>query len=93
VAGVAFDSPRPNPARSSTTLRYVLSRETRVSLVVYDVTGRRVRELAMGTRPAGEQALVWDLRDDQGRGVDAGLYLARLDVEGRSLVQKLVTMR
>jgi len=90
---ITFAPPRPNPARGSLTLRFALPREARVRLTIYDTTGRRVRELASGGWPAGNQAIAWDLRDDQGHAVGAGLYFARLEAEGRSLTQMLAALR
>jgi len=81
-----FFGPSRNPAHGSLTLRFALPRQARVQLTIYDVAGRRVRELASGARPAGEQAIAWDLRDERGYEVSAGLYFAvsrRKDVRSR----------
>jgi hypothetical protein len=88
-----FASPRPNPARGPITLRFTLGREAKMRLSIFDPSGRRVRDLASGARPAGEHALEWDLRDQDGRAVRAGLYLARLEVEGLSVVQRLLALQ
>jgi len=56
------------------------------------VTGRRLRELASGIRPAGEQSLTWDLRDDRGAAVGAGLYFVRLEADGRTITRKVATL-
>ena len=90
---IAFARPSPNPARERVTLRFALPREGHVSLAIYDVGGHRVRELASGTQPQGQHAIAWDLRDDAGRPVGAGLYLARLEAGGRVLMQKLTALR
>ena len=90
---IRFALPGPNPARESLTLRFALPRAARVELAIYDATGRRVRQLATGTRPAGEHAIGWDLRDEAGHAVGAGLFFARLDAEGRVLTHKLATLR
>jgi hypothetical protein len=91
--GLSFASPHPNPARERATLRYALPCETRVTLTLHDVSGRCVRTLADGPRASGEHAIGWDLRDDAGHAVPPGLYLARLDAEGRRLVRRLVAVR
>ena len=44
--------------------------------------GRHVRTLANGVAPAGEHVAGWDLADDAGLRVGAGLYFARVSVEG-----------
>ena len=90
---VSFAPPKPNPARGSTLLSYALPRAGRVRLALYDVTGRRVRVLADGEREAGDQSVVWDLRDDGGRAVSAGLYLARLEAGGHLFIQRVLALR
>jgi hypothetical protein len=92
-AAIAFAPAFPNPARGSLTLRFVLPRETTFRMAIYDVAGRRVRELASGSRPAGEQTLAWDMRDNAGREVSSGIYFARLDADRHSLTQKLVKLK
>ena len=51
-----------------------------------------MRTLASGEQGSGAHAIGWDLRDERGRAVGAGLYVARLDAEGLRLTQKFVTV-
>jgi hypothetical protein len=83
----------PNPFRPGTTLRYALAHPTHVRLAIYDVTGREIRVLVDAVRPSGTSTVTWDGRDAHGRPASAGIYLARLEVEGRILTRKLVLMR
>jgi hypothetical protein len=80
----------PNPFSASTTLRFTLARGESYSVAVYDLAGRRVRELAAGRGEAGEQAVTWDGRIDAGERAAPGIYLVRLrrgaDVESRTIV-------
>jgi thiol-disulfide isomerase/thioredoxin len=43
-------------------------------LELYDLRGRHVRTLASGMVPAGEHVARWDLTDEEGAHVGAGLY-------------------
>jgi hypothetical protein len=90
--GATFDLPRPNPGRESLTLHFAVPAASSVRLQIYDAAGRQVRELAAGTAPAGERTLQWDFRDATGLSVPAGIYLARLDVEGRILTRKIARL-
>ena len=90
---IRFADPSPNPARASLTLRFALPHEAPVRLAIYDVTGRWVRELTSGAQAAGEHAVAWDLRDERGQAVGAGLYFARLEAEGSALTRRLATVR
>jgi hypothetical protein len=79
----------PNPAARGTRLGYTLPVATSVTLAVYDAAGRRVRTLADGALPAGEHTAAWDLRDDGGRAVGAGLYFVRMQAGGRELTRRV----
>ena len=63
------------------------------SLVIYDVGGRSVRALLRGHHEAGRSALSWDLRDDAGHAVPAGLYFLRLEALGRALTRRMAVIR
>jgi hypothetical protein len=90
---LAFAIASRNPAPGSVTFRLTLPAESNVRLALYDAMGRRVRALANGTLPAGDQTLRWDGTDDGGRAAPSGLYFARFDGAGRTLVRRLVIER
>ena len=58
-----------------------------------DASGRRVRGLIAGMQPAGNASITWDLRDDSGHAVGAGLYFAELAAAGEEIVQRFATLR
>lgn len=91
--GFVFGRPGPNPARGAVTLRFSLPRDAGVRLAIYDVSGRRVRELVSGAQPAGEHAIAWDARDQGGRAVATGVYFARLEAGGHTFTEKVVSVR
>jgi len=74
-------------------LRYA-DRSGPLRLLVVDAGGRVLRELAAGTFPAGHHTVEWDGRDDAGRRLPSGLYLARL-IGDQGLVgaQKLMLLK
>ena len=86
-------TPRPGSARPPMTLRYALPRGADVRLAIFDVGGLRIRNLVAEPQPAGEHVVDWDLRDEQGRAVDAGVYFASLGVEHRTLARTLATVK
>ncbi len=71
----------PNPMTSATTLTIDLPGAADANLRIYDVSGRLVRELAAMHLPAGRHEFRWDGRDDEGRRVARGTYLARLEAD------------
>jgi hypothetical protein len=67
----------PNPSAAGTTLLVHSPVAGAQSLLVQDVAGRIVRHLESGEFAAGARAVAWDRRDDAGRSVAPGVYLAR----------------
>jgi flagellar hook capping protein FlgD len=80
----------PNPAQEGTEFRINLQREASVEFALYDLRGRKVRELARGDLPAGENLVRWDGRDRNGARAPSGLYFYRLQVEHRVLSGRIV---
>ena len=92
-AGLAFAPPAPNPASHAATLAFALPRAGHVRLAILDAAGRRVRVLAERVQDAGAHSLAWDLRDEAGRAVAAGLYFARLETPMGARTQRLAVTR
>lgn len=80
----------PNPGRGPVRMDFGLERAGSVTLSIYDVSGRLVRVLARGTLGAGAHTRQWDGRDEAGRTLAAGVYIAKLQVADRSLTEKVV---
>ncbi|MBS1563785.1 MAG: DUF4331 family protein, partial [Bacteroidetes bacterium] len=55
-----FMTAAPNPAGSSTTVRYRVAAAAHVSITVSDVNGNRVNVLFDGRREAGSYSILWD---------------------------------
>ena len=69
----------PNPFNPSTTIWYVNEVPSSVSLVIYNMAGRRVAVLCEDIEEsAGYHEVAWDGRDESGRIVPAGTYIYRL---------------
>jgi len=83
----------PNPANPRVTIRYALARSGPIRVEIHDLTGARIRTLATGTRPAGENLLTWDGRDDEGRTAPSGTYLFRVSGGGVELTGKVALVR
>jgi hypothetical protein len=83
----------PNPISAGAAIEYVVPSESRITLAVYDVTGRLVRTLVEGFEPAGVRTISWDARDDAGRPLAAGVYFYRLRSGEGSITQKAVIVR
>jgi hypothetical protein len=93
AATLALRGPWPNPARTSARIALRLTEASRVEVAVTDVAGRTVRRIADGVLEAGDREMAWDLRDDDGRGVAAGLYFVRAVVGGVASSRTVAVIR
>ncbi len=101
VSGVGLDPParlelrpgRPNPTTDATSIAFELPGETRVTIEVHDVRGRRVAVLVDEPRPLGRYEVTWDGRDESGAEVPSGVYFIRMNADGESRRQKVMITR
>jgi len=64
-----------------------------VRLLIFDVSGARVRSLADRMLPAGEHHIAWDGKNDSGRALASGAYFYRLEADREVQAKKLILLR
>jgi hypothetical protein len=76
-------------------VRFALESAGAVSpkLVIYDLLGRRVRNLSEARAVQGRQEFTWDCRKDDGERVPTGMYFARLAGAGPAMVVRVPILR
>ena len=93
VGGAAtLRPPFPNPASHGTTFAWDLARDGDVTVEVFTVSGRRVWRRTVDGAAKGPGEVFWNGRDLGGRPAAAGVYLARVAVEGRTVGSKTVVL-
>lgn len=83
----------PNPFSSSTNFEYSLPEDDHVLLTLFDLRGRRTRELADGDERMGRHRTVWDGTDDRGICAASGIYLCKFSTKGSTKVMKVTLLR
>ncbi|MEZ4388077.1 MAG: FlgD immunoglobulin-like domain containing protein [Candidatus Krumholzibacteriia bacterium] len=68
----------PNPFNPRTVLAFAVASDGPCRLVIHDLQGRVVRRLVDDRRPAGRHEVEFDGRDDDGRSLPSGVYVARI---------------
>lgn len=68
----------PNPVVYGTTISYVLPKEMKVELKIYDCTGRAVRTLVDEVQTPGQKRVLWDRKNESGETVPSGMYFYKL---------------
>ena len=85
----------PNPFNPETWIPYQLSTPAGVSLTIYDIQGRVVRDLDLGHQRPGmyhtrSRAAYWDGKNAQGESVASGVYFYTLTAGDFSATRKLL---
>lgn len=83
----------PNPFNPTTHIEYQLPEAVSIRLAIYDLLGQRVRLLAEGRQPAGSYQAVWDGRDDHGHPMASGIYIYRLESQGRVKTRRMLLLK
>jgi hypothetical protein len=83
----------PNPFNSSTVIDFSLANSDKVSLVVYDITGRTIKTLTDKTLSAGLYSISWNGKGDDGVDVASEIYFYRLTVTGKSQTRTMTLLR
>jgi List-Bact-rpt repeat protein/flagellar hook capping protein FlgD len=83
AAGNTLGLARPNPFHPRTTIPFSLTESADICIDIWDLSGRRVRELIRARMPAGDHHADWDGRDEFGRQLSNGAYFYRMTIDGR----------
>ncbi len=64
----------PNPFSVNTNIEFQLPADQKLSVIIYDLNGRVVKNLASRMFYSGKNTLVWDGTNDSGIKLNSGLY-------------------
>jgi len=78
----------PNPFNNSTIIYYQIYETDNVSLNLYDISGHLIEELINETKPSGNYQLRFSSDE-----LASGLYLYRLESEGKTIVKKMMLLK
>lgn len=78
----------PNPFNPSTTIRYFLPEGARVSIEIFDVSGRLVEVIANGEKGSGYHEMTWSAPSRA-----SGIYFCLLRAGKVSISRKMVLLR
>jgi hypothetical protein len=80
----------PSPATTATAISFGLAQPGHARLAIFDLAGRLRRVLLDGALPVGMHSVAWDLRDDGGAALGAGVYWARLELDTGTTSTRIV---
>ena len=88
----------PNPFNPETWIPYQLSKDSLVSISIYNTTGKLIRTLPIGYQSAGfyksrGRAAYWDGCNETGEPVASGIYFYRLQTGGYTGLRRMVILK
>ena len=92
-SGLLNGSNYPNPFSGKTTIEYTLSEAGRVTIDVYDLSGKVVKRLVNDDILPGSYSITWDATNENGTLVNDGFYFFKVSQGNQSVTEKMVLLR
>ena len=89
----ALEQNYPNPFNPTTNISYQIKTSGHVSLVIYDVLGKKVQTLVSENQAPGYYTVTWNGRNDFGSKVNSGVYLYTLRTGQLIESKKMILMK
>lgn len=83
----------PNPMNPSSRIDFSIKSASRVTLRVFDVSGRLVNTLVDKKMDAGNHFVVWDGTNSTGQKVASGIYFYQIDANGFKAAKKITVLK
>ena len=83
----------PNPFNPSTKIAFQLPKASHVKLIIYDIVGREVAQVADTDYPAGYSELAWNGTNKNGTLVSSGVYFYRISADRWNEVKKMMMVK
>jgi hypothetical protein len=73
----------PNPFSELAVISYQLEAKSEVEIKIYNLKGQLVKHLYAGSQDKGDQVLAWEGCDDRNQALPSGVYILRLQENGK----------
>jgi len=83
----------PNPFNGSTTLHFTLNVSKNIRIVLYDLTGRFIKEIINKNVLSGNNSIKIDMTNQSGTSLATGIYFLQVNTNTTSKTQKLVYLK
>lgn len=88
LSAFAFSGAYPNPFNPSTTIRFILPKEGKVTINAYNITGQKVANLFDGVLSAGEKNILW-----KPSGLSGGVYFVTVASDNETRTAKVLLLK
>jgi hypothetical protein len=83
----------PNPFNGSTVIKFSISKQSDIKLIIRDILGREIKTLLNESRHPGEYETKWDGTDNNHRSAGSGVYIVSLISSGYNKSIKVLLMK
>jgi len=73
----------PNPFNPTTTIEFSIQNDSKVELTIFNIKGQKIKTLTHDEFTKGNHSIVWNGDDESNKSVSSGLYLYKLNVNGK----------
>ena len=80
----------PNPV---TNISYELLEKSFVNITIYDLLGNVVNNLLNTNQSSGYKTIQWNMTNNEGQTVSAGVYLYRISAGGLVKTKKMILLK
>jgi len=68
----------PSPFNPSTNIKFRISETGNVSIKIFNVLGKEIKQLLQENLPSGEHNIQWDGKGDEGNTLPSGIYFIQM---------------
>ena len=83
----------PNPFNPTTKIKYEIKKPTNITLTVYNLKGKVIRNLISKNEKAGFNVISWNGKDDYGAKVSSGTYIYTIKTPEFSDSKKMILLK
>ncbi|MCF7740562.1 MAG: T9SS type A sorting domain-containing protein [Candidatus Marinimicrobia bacterium] len=80
----------PNPFNPTTNIRFGLPKSMNIEIIIYSITGKKVKTIVRKEMSAGYHTVNWDATDIYGKKVSSGIYIYKMKCGNRVYTKKMV---
>jgi hypothetical protein len=83
----------PNPFNPSTQIKVIISEQSNVKVVVYDILGKEITTVLDENLSAGEYTIQWNGEDNKGNYLAGGIYFIQMKANGFNKTIKAILLK
>jgi hypothetical protein len=83
----------PNPFNATISLSFQIAEESQLGLNIYDIKGRRIKQVVYQDIMPGTYQQQWNGLNDYGQAVSSGIYIVQLVTEDYAFTRKVTLLK